>query len=93
MIRMFRSKDYVQAHEFIDFSSIQPIIQLTGMGITVDFSNTGDLQSITLKNGTTTIVAAPGQFIYKTNTGTVGVCELEWLQDNYVEDPPVIGAK
>ncbi|MNI75278.1 hypothetical protein D3C73_1314160 [compost metagenome] len=85
MIRMFKSKDYVQAVEFVDFASIQLIIQLTGMGMTLDVSPTGSLRSITLKNGTTTVVAIPGQFVYKTNTGTIGVCSHEYLQENFEE--------
>lgn len=85
MIRTFKSQDYLQAVEFADFSSIQNIIQLTGMGLTVDFSQSGTLRSITLKNGTTTLVAIPGQFVYKNNTGTVGICDYGYLQENYEE--------
>ncbi|MEK5477569.1 hypothetical protein NYE70_11550 [Paenibacillus sp. FSL R5-0407] len=85
MIRTFKSKDNVQAVEFVDFASIQNIIQLTGMGLTVDFSQSGSLRSITLKNGATTLVAIPGQFVYKTNTGTVGVCNYEYLEENFEE--------
>ncbi|MOA61868.1 hypothetical protein D3C78_1871160 [compost metagenome] len=53
--------------------------------MTLDVSPTGSLRSITLKNGTTTVVAIPGQFVYKTNTGTVGVCNYEYLQENFEE--------
>lgn len=85
MIRMFKSKDYVEATELKDLSSIQTIIQLTGMGITVDFGSDGALRSVTLKNGTTTLVALTGQFIYKNSTGTVGACNYEYLAENYEE--------
>ncbi|WP_249529726.1 hypothetical protein [Paenibacillus brevis] len=85
---MFKSKDFVRAVEFTDFASIQMIVQLTGMGMTLDVSPTGSLRSITLKNGTTTVVAIPGQFVYKTNTGTVGVCNLEYLEENFEEVTP-----
>ena len=89
MIRMFRSTDFVQAVELVDFTSIQKIIQLTGMAVTVEFSNNGALQSITLKSGSKTVVAAPRQFVYRNSTGTVGVCDLDWLQENYEEVTPV----
>ncbi|WP_068783202.1 hypothetical protein [Paenibacillus phocaensis] len=85
MIRMFRSNDYVEAVELKDFASIQEIIQLTGMGVTVIFTPTGNLQSVTFKDGSKTITALPGQFVYKNNTGTVGVCDYEYLAENYEE--------
>ncbi len=85
MIRVFKSKDTVEAVEFKDFSSIQPIIMLTGMGISVDFSPTGTLQSITLKSGTKELLAIPRQFVYKNDTGTVGVCNFDYLAERYEE--------
>jgi hypothetical protein len=85
MIRTFQSNERVEAVEFVDFASIQLIIQLTGMGITVAFGSNGSLQSLTLKNSTTVLVAAPGQFVYKNSTGTVGVCNYDYLQENYKE--------
>ncbi|MCK8488002.1 hypothetical protein M0651_12540 [Paenibacillus sp. MBLB2552] len=85
MIRMFKSKDYVQEIELVDLASIQAIIQLTGMGVTVIFTPTGDLQSVTFIEGTKIITAIPGQFVYKNSTGTVGVCNFEYLDENYEE--------
>lgn len=89
MIRMFRSKDFARAVEFTDFASIQMIIQITGMGVSLDVSPTGELKAITLKDGMKTVVAIPGQFVYKTNTGTVGVCGLDYLIDEFEEVTPV----
>ncbi|WP_110933800.1 hypothetical protein [Paenibacillus bouchesdurhonensis] len=85
MIRVFKSKDTVEAVEFKDLSSIQPIIMLTSMGISVDFSPAGALQSITLKSGTKELVAIPGQFVYKNDTGTVGICNYDYLAERYEE--------
>jgi hypothetical protein len=82
---MFKSKDYVQAIELVDFASIQAVIQLTGMGATVNFTPGGNLQSVTFKDGAKTITAIPGQFVYKNSTGTVGVCNYEYLAENYEE--------
>lgn len=86
MIRMYRSNDYVEATEFKDFTSIQEIIQLTGMATTVTFGPNGSLQSITLKGGSTTLVALPGQYVYKKKTGIVGVCDFDYLAENYPEE-------
>lgn len=85
MIRMFKSKDFVRAREFTDFASIQDIVQLTGMGMSLEFSPTGAIKSLTLKSGTTTVTALPGQYVYKTSAGTVGVCDLDYLTENYEE--------
>ncbi|WP_044480430.1 hypothetical protein [Paenibacillus antibioticophila] len=86
MIRMFKSSDYVEAVEVKDFTSIQEIIQLTGMGVSVAFSPSGVLQSVTLKNGTTTLTALPGQYVYKNKSGTVGVCGYDYLAENYPDE-------
>lgn len=50
MIRIFQSKDRVEAVEFKDLSSIHTIILLTGMGVSVNFSPEGVLRSLTLGN-------------------------------------------
>ncbi len=85
MIRMFKSKDYVEAIEFKDFTSIQAIVQLTGMEATIKLSNVGALQSVTLRKAENVVVAIPGQFVYKNNSGTIGVCDYKYLAENYEE--------
>lgn len=86
MIRMFRSNDYVEASELKDFTSIQEIIQLTGMVATVTFGTDGTLQSLTLKGGGNTLTALPGQYIYKNKSGSVGVCTYDYLAENYPDE-------
>ncbi|AZK48502.1 hypothetical protein [Paenibacillus lentus] len=85
MIRVFKSKDHVEAVEFKDFSSIHTIILLTGMGVSVNFSPKGALSSLTLIKGAHELVAIPGQFVYKNDTGTVGICNYEYLAERYEE--------
>lgn len=85
MIRIFQSKDRVEAVEFKDLSSIHTIILLTGMGVSVNFSPEGVLRSLTLKDGAHELVAIPGQFVYKNDTGTIGICNYEHLAERYEE--------
>lgn len=87
MIRTFQSKDRVEAIEFadVDQKTLQGLISLTGMGISVDYRKDGTVNSVTLRDGDRAIVALPGQFVYKTSTGTVGVCNYEYLVENYKE--------
>jgi hypothetical protein len=82
---MFKSKDFVEAIELKDFSTIQGIIQLTGMEATIKLTDVGTLQSVTLKRNDKVVVAVPGQYVYKNNTGTVAVCTYEYLAENYEE--------
>lgn len=85
MIRIFQSKDRDEAVEFKDLSSLYTIILLTGMRVSVNFSPEGVLRSLTLKDGAHELVAIPGQFVYKNDTGTVGICNYEHLADRYEE--------
>lgn len=85
MIRTFQSNERVEAIEFKDFSTIQPIISFTGMSVNVAFAPDGALRSVTLERDKTKIVAIPGQFIYKNDTDTVGVCNYEYLAEKYKE--------
>lgn len=85
MIRMFKSKDFVEAIEFKDFTSIQAIVQLTGMEATIKLSNVGALQSVTLRKAENVVVAVPGQFVYRNSSGTIGVCDYKYLAENYEE--------
>lgn len=85
MIRTFKSKECVEALEFKDISTVQEIIRFTGMGVTIDISPEGVLRSITLKNSKTSLVAIPGQFIYKNSSGTFGVCIYEDLTESHEE--------
>ena len=76
MIRTFQSNERVEAIEFKDLSTIQPIISFTGMSVNVAFAPDGILKSVTLKKDKTELVAIPGQFIYKNDTGTLGVSKF-----------------
>lgn len=87
MIRMFKSKDYVEAVEFTDAEqvTIQEIIRFTGLPVTVNYTADGAVQVGLIKNPSNVLVAKLGQFIYRDSAGNIGVCDYEHLTENYEE--------
>ncbi|GAA0390613.1 hypothetical protein [Paenibacillus motobuensis] len=87
MIRTFKSKDQVEAIEFADSDkeTIQSIIAFTGMSVNIEYAPNGTVRAGLIRDAKSVSVVNLGQFIYKDNNGQIGVCDLEYLEQNYEE--------
>ncbi len=87
MIRMFRSKDRAEAMEFTEPSTIQEIAKFTGLRVTAEYNPDGSIvhAGIIRSAGETPLVVHLGQYVYKENNGTIGVCDYEQLIEKYEE--------
>ncbi|AZK47094.1 hypothetical protein [Paenibacillus lentus] len=81
MIRIFRSTDQLEAIEFADTDAvtIQQIIKFTGKGVTLDYDADGSDRVGIKKDAKSVVLANLGQFIYKTSSNELGVCDYEYL--------------
>ncbi|MNJ28662.1 hypothetical protein D3C77_232060 [compost metagenome] len=52
----------------------------------VNFSLESVLRSLSLKNGAQELVANPGHFVYKNDTGSVDICNYEHLAAERYEE-------
>ncbi|MBW4838813.1 MAG: hypothetical protein KZY74_05405 [Paenibacillaceae bacterium] len=87
MIRMFRSKDSAEAMEFTEPSTIQEIAKFTGLRVTAEYNPDGSIARAGLIRSAveTPLVVHIGQYVYKENNGTIGVCDYEQLIEKYEE--------
>lgn len=87
MIRVFQSKDRVEAIEFADTDAeaIQQIIKFTGKGVTLDYDADGSVRVGIKKDAKNVVLIHLGQFIYKTSNSELGVCDYEYLISEYEE--------
>lgn len=87
MIRIFQSKDRVEAVEFSDSDkdTILALIKFTEMPVTVDYAADGSVRAGLIRNGTNVIIVKMGQFVYKSSDGSVGACDYDYLAENYEE--------
>lgn len=87
MIRVFQSKDRVEAIEFADTdaATIQQIIKFTGKGVTLDFDPDGSLRVGIKTNAKSVVLVNVGQFIYKNSSNELEICDYEQLISKYEE--------
>lgn len=87
MIRMFKSKECVEAIEFADAEkgTIQEIIKFIGFPVTVDYAADGSARAGIIKSPNNLLVVNLGQYVYKESSGKIGVCSYEYLIENYEE--------
>lgn len=87
MIRMFRSKDSAEAMEFTEPGTIQEIAKFTGLRVTAEYNPDGSIAraGIIRRAGESPLVVQLGQYVYKENNGTIGVCSYEQLIEKYEE--------
>lgn len=87
MIRVFQSKDRVEAIEFsdTDAATIQKIIQFTGKGVTLDYDADSSVRVGIKNDAKSVILVRLGQFVYKTSSNELGVCDYEYLTSEYEE--------
>lgn len=87
MIRIFKSKDRLEAIEFADTNpaAIQQIIKFTGKGVTLDYDADGSVRLGIKKDAKNVVLVQLGQFIYKTSNSDLGVCDYEYLISEYEE--------
>lgn len=87
MIRIFQSKDRVEAIEFADTdaAAIQQIIKFTEKGVTLDYDPDGSIRVGIKKDAKSVVLVHLGQFIYKTSSNELGVCDYEYLISEYEE--------
>lgn len=87
MIRMFRSKDLVEAIEFSDWDkeTISALSEFTGMAVNIELSPGGTIRAGLIRDATSVHVVNLGEYVYKDSGGTIGVCDLAYLKENYEE--------
>jgi|GEM_PF-6910743 len=87
MIRIFQSRDRVEAVEFADGEkeTIMKIIKFTGLPATVDYDADGNVRAGIIKRPEKLLVVKMGQFVCKDDKGDVYVRDYNELLANYEE--------
>ncbi|MDN4069255.1 hypothetical protein QYF50_15490 [Paenibacillus vini] len=84
MIKRFREKKYIDAVQFQNFENIQEVISFVGIPVTAEFGANG-VQLRIIRSPFNVVIVKIGEYVAKTEDGTLGVITAEDLAAKYDE--------
>ncbi|WP_410769590.1 hypothetical protein [Fontibacillus sp. BL9] len=85
MIKRYREKKFIDAVQFQNsFESIQEVISFAGITVNVEYGASG-IQMRIVKSPFNVVIVKVGDYVVKTEDGTLGVISAEELKAKYDE--------